>query len=1216
MDIYSDQLENDVSLIEEERDNFTSFSDRVYGYDKNVLLAAQSITSVTTASQTAQSTIIIKETSSDTQGAPTDPWAVAGGTEQWHHTGQYGLNDIPVWDDYTGNGILVAVFDDGFNHNHSELSPNYRTDIDYDFLNDDTDALNSSGDNHGTYTSQVVAGDDNGAYGVGVAFDSDILGMKRGFGSAGTIDDVVDGFQYALAQNADVMNNSWGVTASFGDNKKINFAGTDTSAIINEFENLAENGRGGLGTNIVFSAGNSRTNGSSANYKNYQNSPYTIAVGAIEENGTFAYFSDAGSNLLVTAPGDSIRVSNATDNGNAAIISGTSFSAPAVAGVIALMLEANTNLGYRDVQDILALSSRQIDEFGIGWAGKGWKFNAAEDWNGGGMHFSHDYGFGNVDALAAVRLAETWQGQQTYANLTQTAFATATPALTIPTLGTITSTITIIDDIDIEHVLIDLDISHARAGDLVVTLTSPNGTDSTLMYHVDNGAFVTTYGVYVGVNFEFSSVAHWGESSAGDWTLTVIDETAGNGGTLNDWSLSFLGSAHSADDVYFYTDEYQGSSGPRTILTDTDGGTDTINAAAVTTNTTIDLALGTGVIASTLFTTGLGTTIENVFTGDGDDTLTGNFEDNLLQGGRGDDLFHGSIGDDTVNGEAGDDTASYSFDITDFLINLVDSTTVALTHMVQSFTDTLLNIENFIFDSTSYTRTQLDAYVAGGGGAPAFVNSKLSMGLSGGDFHLINNSAGTFNYTGQDLGQSGSVDLLTVVRGNLDLTATVLNPSGGEIDSVILRNTDLNSVTLSGYRSTWVDQRGATSNTTVNISDTMRGRVDTEAGDDTVNITLSEIVAFDPNNVDTWTVNTGAGIDIVTIAGAITNMYSTIYLGTGDDQIDINVQGNDRVYGEDGNDIMFLGNGNDVAEGGKDDDQLSGEAGDDILRGDAGNDTLNGGDGFDRLEGGLGIDTLYGDNQSDYLFGDGGNDILNGGADNDVLRGGDDDDTLNGDAGNDQLFGDLGIDTLNGGDGADLMRGGDGDDTLNGGIGSDKLYGENDNDILNGESGFDALYGGNGNDTLFGGADNDRLYGQNDNDRLDGGAGNDIISAGSGIDVMLGGEGADRFYGGTGQDTFALTALDASAERFYGFSLAEDIINITDILSGYNHGVDDINDFVQLLDLGGGQTDLRINDDGNAGGAYGRAALIYTDFAGATVDDLVLAGTLVANVSA
>ncbi|KAE9412555.1 hypothetical protein Angca_005488, partial [Angiostrongylus cantonensis] len=82
---------------------------------------------------------------------------------------------------------------------------------------------------------------------------------------------------------------------------------------------------------------------------------------------------------------------------------GTSFATPIVSGVIALMLQANPNLGARDIQNILALTAKRVDPNGSNWT-----TNGATNWNGGGMHASEDYGFGEIDARAAVRLAETW----------------------------------------------------------------------------------------------------------------------------------------------------------------------------------------------------------------------------------------------------------------------------------------------------------------------------------------------------------------------------------------------------------------------------------------------------------------------------------------------------------------------------------------------------------------------------------------------------------------------------------------------------------------------------------------------------------------------------------------------------------------------------------------------------------------------------------------
>ena len=83
-----------------------------------------------------------------------------------------------------------------------------------------------------------------------------------------------------------------------------------------------------------------------------------------------------------------------------------------MSGVVALMLDANPDLGWRDVQNILAYSAREIGS-GVGGGATSseeheWFYNNAGNWNGGGLHFSNDYGYGSVDAYNAVRMAEVW----------------------------------------------------------------------------------------------------------------------------------------------------------------------------------------------------------------------------------------------------------------------------------------------------------------------------------------------------------------------------------------------------------------------------------------------------------------------------------------------------------------------------------------------------------------------------------------------------------------------------------------------------------------------------------------------------------------------------------------------------------------------------------------------------------------------------------------
>jgi subtilisin-like proprotein convertase family protein len=1251
----SDNLSTDaVGVLEEENyalDSYDSLTQQSSGLDPaSYSLAATDNSSTLTYTTTPQSYAPILPTQvGEVQYAqPTDPGAYSSTFwTQWQYTGTYNINVQSVWEDYTGAGVRLAVFDDGFMYTHNELSPNYNTALDYDTLDNDNNAFNDPGDTHGTRVSQVMAGDDDGSETVGVAFDAEIVGIRRGFGAESSTDDTLEGFQYARTVGADVMNNSWGTDAMYGDNKKLNFVGTDPSAVHDEIENLVELGRGGLGTSIIISAGNSRIEGVGANDKNYQNSVNTITVGALASDGTYASFSSAGANLLLTAPGASIPVVYENETSKTSI-SGTSFSAPMVAGVVGLMYEANADLGYRDVQEILALSSVQVDAGGTGWAGEGWQFNGADNWNGGGMHFSHDYGYGNVNVHDAVRLAETWTEQQTFANRATISPQTETPNLAIPATGTVSDTMVIATDIEIEQVIIDLDIDHARLGDVKVTLTSPDGTDSVLVYMPENGTFVSQYGI-VGVDFEFSSTAHWGESSAGTWTLTIEDLVGGNAGTLQDWSLSFVGQAHSNDDVYFYTDEFASMGGSRLNLTDA-SGTDIINAAAVTTNTTIDLGAGSASIAGKSVTiTG---SIEHVYAGDGDDTLTGNAADNTLDGGR------------------GTDTALYAENLNQFSINFIDANTIEVTDTLNALaTDTLINFENFRFGGTDYTYAELQDYMDNGGpGAPSLDALYLSMTQSDGDFsNIANTTLGQETYTGAQLGETGNNSvILTIDRTATSIQMTQSIQGGTQyLKDVTISSGDLDTIGISGFYQVHVDQTAATTAQSVTVDTAVGGVVETGSGDDVLN--LAQMGGLPPSAAGSryWRVATGEGDDTVTMTGALSGTGVWIDLGNGDNTYSAMLNSISTVSAGSGVDDITLGNGDNIVFAGGNNDSVTGGSGNDILNGEAGNDTLNGGLGNDTLNGGLGNDILSGgdgDNEinggdgtdtitagsgADDIYGDAGDDTIDAGASNDLvyggtgadditggtgidrLYGGDDNDTIDGGGGKDKLYGDAGDDTLRGGNHDDLIYGGDdndtlygdigydflsgdaGDDTLYGGLNDDKLYGGINHDRLYGEDGNDQLYGESGNDVLHGGAGVDYLQGGDGNDFIFGGAGNDTLYAGTGIDLILMGEGRDRAYGGSGQDTFEFNVRDNYYDRIYNFNYGEDRLNLTDILTGYTHGVDNINDFVTVYS-GSSYSSIYINEDGVGNDAV-RAMLVYADFGGDIASTLVSNGTLVVN---
>ncbi|TAO04273.1 MAG: hypothetical protein EYR95_04045, partial [Phormidium sp. SL48-SHIP] len=442
----------------------------------------------------------------------------------------------------------------------------------------------------------------------------------------------------------------------------------------------------------------------------------TIAVAAIDGQGIGAPYSSQGANLLVSAFGDgdgeeipgtiastdfmgylgynpNLReVPENTPNLNYTNrFDGTSASAPMVSGVAGLMLEANPHLGYRDVQEILAYSARQNDP-----THDDWQFNGAETWNGGGLHANHDYGFGLVDGHTAVRLAESWRfqnlsadqhPQRTWVNEASLVESSAAP-VEIPDGATVSDSVTLPEGLDLQQTEIAVDVSHEAIEDLVITLTSPSGTESVLFdgsqletitltdemgnpleapfaEFRDNPQAFTDDPIAIelgesyqdGIDFTFSSTFNWSETSEGEWTLTLEDGESGTGGTLNNWDLRAYGDEATPNEAYIYTEEYGSLDDPDRQVLSNPEGTHSINAAAMRSDSLIDINPGaTGVLAGQPLTIDETTQIENVWGGDGNDTLVGNEGDNTLINPRGDNLLMGGLGDDQISAGEGNDT--------------------------------------------------------------------------------------------------------------------------------------------------------------------------------------------------------------------------------------------------------------------------------------------------------------------------------------------------------------------------------------------------------------------------------------------------------------------------------------------------------------------------------------------------------------------------------
>ena len=683
------------------------------------------------------------------------------------------INVSDAWEDYTGNGVLVVVVDDGVEYTHEDLSANFNTALDYDYGGNDSDNFPGSGDPHGTAVAGLIGADDNGLGGVGVAYDATLTGFRI-FGGSVTFSEFGDLFNRLVANAIDVSNNSWTFTGLFADN----FQQAGWSTIDAGLNNAVSNGRGGLGSVILFAAGNYRTDGDSPDYHNMQNSRETIAVAAVDNRGNISWYSSPGASLLFASPsnGGSAGIYTTDRTGSLGYSSsdytsgfgGTSAATPIASGVVALMLEANADLGYRDVQEILAYSARLVDAGDTSWA-----WNGATNWNGGGLHTSHDYGFGLIDATGAVRLSETWDLQSTRAN-EQVVSGSSSPSAAIPNGGSVSDTITIGTGLNIDHVEVSISITHNHIGDLIVKLVSPDGTESVI---VNRPGKTPTSSTDTGlttdnINFTFSSTNHWGETGVGTWTIIVEDQGPGGTGFLNGWTLNLYGDTLTGDDLYVYNDEYGSFTAPedagRRTLED-NGGNDTLNAASVTSDILLDLSPGGGgTLAGNSFSFEASTVIENIILGDGNDNVLGNDVGNYIWGARGDDILDGSAGNDTMGGGRGDDNIDggadldlvlFSYAIEDYLIAFVDAVTVTIDYvgggsMDEGF-DTVTNVESFSFADVIFDFADLP------GGEPPVADTFYTIAAD--DAVKAEGDAGTTDYTftvtrSGDLSGASSVD--------------------------------------------------------------------------------------------------------------------------------------------------------------------------------------------------------------------------------------------------------------------------------------------------------------------------------------------------------------------------------------------------------------------------------------------------------------------------
>ena len=471
---------------------------------------------------------------------------------QWHlnNTHQFSggagfdINAEEAWKTTLGEGVNVAIVDDGMHYAHRDLRDNVDESRNHAYYGSDVFHASES---HGTEVAGLVAARDNSLGMRGVAPRATIYAYDLvAFG----VD--ADDEQDAMIRNLEetgVSSNSWG----FPDNG-LPHSAPDTW--LSSIETGLLQGYGGKGISYVWAGGNGDQESDDSNLDGRANHHGVIAVCAIDYTDTRSYYSEPGANLWVCAPshGDEAapRIATTTNGAYITDFGGTSAAAPIVSGVVALMRSVNPALTWRDVKLILAASARKNDPGNSGWEEGALRYGSTT----ARYSFNHEYGFGMVDAAAAVDLAaaavdlaDGWTNAPAMRTTTARYQGESFSIPDAPQVGssrTITTTLTVDEYVEFaEFVEIKIAIDHASFRDLEIDLVSPSGATSRLATEGQGFFFFFFFAIPapspLNETFRMGSARHLGEDPAGEWQLRVTDRVTGRTGRIDWWSLTIYG---------------------------------------------------------------------------------------------------------------------------------------------------------------------------------------------------------------------------------------------------------------------------------------------------------------------------------------------------------------------------------------------------------------------------------------------------------------------------------------------------------------------------------------------------------------------------------------------------------------------------------------------------------------------------------------------------
>jgi len=297
------------------------------------------------------------------------------------------INILTAWQTSMGEGVKVAVIDDGFDINHEDLKENIA--IVYNVDDDSNDVSNTNGDGtgmHGNTCAGFIVSPINGKGSLGSAPKSKLIGIKL---ISSEDAETIKAFEYAQQQGAKVINCSWGTS---------NVSQAVTAKLKEVYD---------AGITVVFASGNYANSLDEPNVNDESEVEWVIGVGASSEVNDVTTYSDYGSNIDVIAPGGDtelyLGILGLDDTGSFgdtnqkglvsdsyAFTNGSSFAAPITTGVVALMYGVNPNITPAQVREILTTTADKVGGSNANYI------------NG----FDEKRAFGKINATKAVEAAQ------------------------------------------------------------------------------------------------------------------------------------------------------------------------------------------------------------------------------------------------------------------------------------------------------------------------------------------------------------------------------------------------------------------------------------------------------------------------------------------------------------------------------------------------------------------------------------------------------------------------------------------------------------------------------------------------------------------------------------------------------------------------------------------------------------------------------------------